>query len=109
VQVDELRALGSSVETIFPDSASEHLFGVNAMDVSRRPPAARAGYDQGRALAESSPGPGADALEVRRSSDVRSDGFHLLVALLVVVDVDQRSVLNASRKHDQSGIGPDGP
>ena len=45
-QVDELRALGSSVETIFPDSASEHLFGVNAMDVSLRPPAARAGYDR---------------------------------------------------------------
>jgi len=51
-QVDELRALGSSVETILPDSESEHLFGVNAMDVSLRPPAARAGYDQGRALAE---------------------------------------------------------
>jgi NTE family protein len=52
VQVDELRALGGSVETILPDSDSEHLFGVNAMDVSLRPPAARAGYDQGRALAE---------------------------------------------------------
>jgi len=47
-----LRALGSSVETILPDSESEHLFGVNAMDVSLRPPAARAGYDQGGALAE---------------------------------------------------------
>jgi len=52
VQVDELRALGGSVETILPDSDSEHLFGVNAMDVSLRPSAARAGYDQGRALAE---------------------------------------------------------
>jgi NTE family protein len=51
-QVDELRAGGSRVETIFPDSNSEHLFGANAMDPSLRPPAARAGYDQGRALAE---------------------------------------------------------
>lgn len=51
-QVDELHARGSRVETIFPDSNSEHLFGANAMDLSTRPPAARAGYDQGRALAE---------------------------------------------------------
>jgi NTE family protein len=51
-QVDELRAGGSRVETIFPDSNSEHLFGANAMDLSLRPPAARAGYDQGTALAE---------------------------------------------------------
>jgi len=50
-QVDELRARGSRVETIFPDSDSEHMFGANAMDPSLRPPAARAGYDQGRALA----------------------------------------------------------
>jgi NTE family protein len=50
-QVDELRAGGSRVETIFPDSSSEHMFGANAMDPSLRPPAARAGYDQGRALA----------------------------------------------------------
>ena len=51
-QVDELRARGSSVVTVFPDSDSEHLFGANAMDPSLRPPAAQAGYDQGRALAE---------------------------------------------------------
>jgi NTE family protein len=51
-QVDELRAGGSRVETIFPDSNSEHMFGANAMDLSLRPPAARAGYNQGRALAE---------------------------------------------------------
>jgi NTE family protein len=50
-QVDELRARGSRAETIFPDSDSEHMFGANAMDPSLRPPAARAGYDQGRALA----------------------------------------------------------
>lgn len=51
-QVHELRARGSRVETIFPDSNSEHMFGANAMDLALRPPAARAGYDQGRALAE---------------------------------------------------------
>ncbi len=51
-QVDELRARDSRVETIFPDSNSEHMFGANAMDPSLRPPAARAGYHQGRALAE---------------------------------------------------------
>jgi NTE family protein len=50
-QVDELRARGSSVETIFPASSSEHLFGANAMNPSLRPPAARAGYAQGSALA----------------------------------------------------------
>ena len=50
-QVDELRARGSSVETIFPDRDAEHMFGANAMDPSLRPPAARAGYDQGTALA----------------------------------------------------------
>lgn len=51
-QIDELRTRGSRVATIFPDSDSEHMFGANAMDLSTRPPAARAGYDQGRALAE---------------------------------------------------------
>ncbi len=52
-QVEELRARGSRVETIFPDSNSQTALGggVNMMDPSRRPPAARAGYDQGRALA----------------------------------------------------------
>jgi NTE family protein len=51
-QVDELRAGGGRVETIFPDSNSLDAFGVNMMDRSTRPPAARAGYDQGRALVE---------------------------------------------------------
>lgn len=51
-QVDELRAAGSDVATIFPDDRSEHLIGANAMDVSQRPVVARAGYDQGRARAE---------------------------------------------------------
>ena len=51
-QVDELRLLGSRVETIFPDSNAEHMFGANAMDLSMRPAAAQAGHDQGSALAE---------------------------------------------------------
>jgi NTE family protein len=51
-QVDELRARGSRVESIVPDGNSEHMFGANAMDLSLRPPAARAGYEQGRALAQ---------------------------------------------------------
>jgi NTE family protein len=51
-QIAELRAAGSKVETIFPDSDSEHLFGGNAMNLSLRPAAARAGYDRGGALAE---------------------------------------------------------
>jgi NTE family protein len=50
-QVDELRALGGRVETISPESSSEHMFGANAMELSLRPPAARAGYEQGSALA----------------------------------------------------------
>jgi NTE family protein len=50
-QVDELRAGGSRVETIFSDGDSLNAFGVNMMDLSTRAPAARAGYDQGRGLA----------------------------------------------------------
>jgi len=51
-QADELGARGSRVETILPDSNSRNAFGGNLMDPSTRPPAARAGYDQGRAVAE---------------------------------------------------------
>ena len=51
-QADELRAHGSRVETIVPDSNSRDAFGSNLMDPSTRPPAARAGYNQGSALAE---------------------------------------------------------
>ena len=50
-QVEELRASGSRVETVLPDSDSRDAFGANMMDLSRRPSAARAGHDQGRALA----------------------------------------------------------
>ncbi|MEA2490795.1 MAG: hypothetical protein QOH21_2587 [Acidobacteriota bacterium] len=51
-QVDELRAGGSRVEIILPDNNSSDAFGSNLMDPSTRPPAARAGYDQGGGLAK---------------------------------------------------------
>ena len=51
-QVDELRAGGSRVETVFPDGDTGNVFDANASDPSTRLPAARGGYDQGRALAE---------------------------------------------------------
>jgi len=51
VQVEELRAGGSRVEVIGPDSDAEHMFGPNAMDLSLRPAAAHAGYNHGKALA----------------------------------------------------------
>jgi len=53
-QADELRARGSRVETIFPDSNSQNELGggMNIMDLSRRRPSAQAGYNQGGALAE---------------------------------------------------------
>jgi NTE family protein len=53
-QVDDLRARGSKVETILPDSESQNAFGVgmNLMDLSLRRPSAQAGYNQGKALAE---------------------------------------------------------
>lgn len=51
-QVDELRAGGSRVETVFPDAGAGDVFNANALDPSTRLPAARGGYDQGQALAE---------------------------------------------------------
>ncbi len=51
-QVNELRAGDSRVETILPDSNSRTAFGTNMMDPSTRQAVARAGYDQGGALAE---------------------------------------------------------
>jgi NTE family protein len=50
-QVDELRAGGSRVETVFPDGGAGNVFDANALDPSTRPQAARGGYDQGRGLA----------------------------------------------------------
>jgi NTE family protein len=51
-QVDELRAGGSRVETVFPDGGAGDVFDANALDPSTRLQAARGGYDQGQGLAE---------------------------------------------------------
>ena len=51
-QVDELRAGGSRVETLFPDNDAADLFDANALDPSTRRPAALGGYAQGRAQAQ---------------------------------------------------------
>ncbi|AIY00121.1 hypothetical protein ART_0522 [Arthrobacter sp. PAMC 25486] len=51
VQVDELRMSGSMVETILPDRNSLAAFGASMMDLSTRPAAARAGYEQGKGVA----------------------------------------------------------
>ncbi|MFB7885014.1 patatin-like phospholipase family protein [Microbacterium sp. NPDC056057] len=51
-QVDQLRAQGSSVETVFPDAASVAAFGDNMMNPLTRPPAARAGYEQAITVAD---------------------------------------------------------
>jgi NTE family protein len=51
-QVDELRAGGSRVETVFPDGGAGDVFDANALDPSTRRQAARGGYEQGLALAE---------------------------------------------------------
>jgi NTE family protein len=51
-QVDELRAGGSRVETVFPDGGAGDVFDANALDPSTRVQAARGGYEQGRGLAE---------------------------------------------------------
>jgi NTE family protein len=50
-QIDELRAGGSRVVTVFPDADALEAFGDTMMDPSTRPPAARAGYNQGRGVA----------------------------------------------------------
>jgi NTE family protein len=50
-QVDDLRAHGSRVETVYPGTGFDHLFGANAMNSALRPAAAHAGYEQGTTLA----------------------------------------------------------
>lgn len=50
-QCEELRAGGSRVETILPETDSLTAFGDNMMNPGTRPPAARAGHAQGRRLA----------------------------------------------------------
>jgi NTE family protein len=50
-QVAELRAGGSTVETVFPDDRAGDVFNADALDPSTRLPAARGGFEQGRDLA----------------------------------------------------------
>jgi NTE family protein len=50
-QLDELRAGGSSVETIFPDEKALAAFGDDMMSRASRPAAARTGLEHGKALA----------------------------------------------------------
>jgi NTE family protein len=47
-QVEALRAQGSHVEVITPDTDSRTAMGTNQMDPANRAPAARAGYAQGK-------------------------------------------------------------
>ena len=47
-QADQLRASGSKIQIIVPDAAAEAYVGVNAMNQSLRPTAAREGFRQGR-------------------------------------------------------------
>lgn len=51
-QVERLRDTGSEVTVGLPDDTALAAFGDNLMDPTTRPPAARAGYAQGRALAD---------------------------------------------------------
>lgn len=51
-QVEGIRKQGSRVEVITPDADSQAAMGANQMDPATRIPAARAGFAQGRALAE---------------------------------------------------------
>lgn len=50
-QAERLRAGGSRVEIIGPDAAAREAFGGNMMNLAARPPAARAGYAHGLAIA----------------------------------------------------------
>src|ERR1022692_3686818 len=51
-QADELRARGSKIKTIWPNTPPRNNLGTNLRNPPPLPPAARAGYNQGRALAE---------------------------------------------------------
>lgn len=51
-QVEELRAGGSTVETVLPDADSLAAFGDNMMNPATRPPAASTGHRQGQLIAQ---------------------------------------------------------
>jgi NTE family protein len=50
-EIEALRAAGAQVQLLMPDAPSQAVFGPNLMDARRRPGAAQAGLDQGRAAA----------------------------------------------------------
>ncbi len=50
-EAEALRAVGSSVELVFPDAPTLETMGMNRMDASRRGVTAEAGVAQGRSLA----------------------------------------------------------
>ena len=50
-ELETVRASGSRLELVGPDAASMAAFGFNLMDYTRRPAAAKAGYEQGKAAA----------------------------------------------------------
>jgi NTE family protein len=50
-EVKDLTDAGAKVAMLTPDAPSQAAFGGNMMDFRRRPESARAGFDQGRALA----------------------------------------------------------
>ena len=51
-QVEELRASGSRLQSLFPDAGAGDVFNARASDPSTRQQAARGGFAQGRSLAE---------------------------------------------------------
>ncbi|WNM23629.1 patatin-like phospholipase family protein [Demequina capsici] len=50
--IENLRAQGSDVRSIFPDDDSQEVFAGNMMNLAQRPAAARAGFEQGQVLAD---------------------------------------------------------
>lgn len=50
-EMEALRDAGSRVELVTPDDTSQSAFGLNLMDARVRPAAAKAGLEQGRAMA----------------------------------------------------------
>jgi NTE family protein len=65
-QIDELRAGGSRVETILPDSNSRDAFGSNLMDLSTRPPPVEPVATKAEPLPRSSLKFWANAVEISR-------------------------------------------
>ncbi len=87
-EVEALRKQGSRVEVITPDADSRAAMGTNQMDVSTRPPSARAGHNQGRTLATYRVG-------LLQFSDER---YRVLYGPLVLGEFDEADCLFYSRR-----------